>query len=108
MAIKTLESRTIISYNFVMRKVGIRELNQHTAKVIARVEMGERVEITKNGTTVGIIEPAHPSVLAALLESGELQPARSALPTFSADDKTANDELGLEAVIVDRDNPNRW
>ena len=91
-----------------MRKVGIRGLNQHTAKVIARVEMGERVEITKNGTTVGIIEPAHPSVLAALKESGELQPARSALPTFSADDKMANDELGLEALIADRENPNRY
>jgi antitoxin (DNA-binding transcriptional repressor) of toxin-antitoxin stability system len=91
-----------------MRKVGIRELNQRTAEVIARVEMGERVEITRNGTTVGIIEPTHLSPLAALLETGELRPARSLLPTFNSTGEMALDSRGLDAVVADRENPDRW
>ncbi len=91
-----------------MRKVGIRELNQRTAEVIARVEMGERVEITRNGTTVGIIEPTRLSPLAALLEAGELRPARSLLPTFDPTGEAALDARGLEAVVADRENPDRW
>jgi len=48
----------------------VRELNQHTAEVMARVEMGERVEITRKGIPVAIIEPAQPHPLGLLIESG--------------------------------------
>ena len=91
-----------------MRKVGIRELNQRTAEVIARVEMGERVAITRNGTTVGIIEPTRPSPRAALVEAGELRPARSLLPTFNSTGEATGDARGLDAVVADRENPDRW
>jgi len=91
-----------------MRQVPLRELNQHTAEVMARVEMGERVEITRNGTRVAIIEPARPHPLGPLLESGELIPARGPLPTFSGDDETASDSAGLDAVLEDRYGPGRW
>ncbi len=91
-----------------MRRVAIRELNQRTAEVIARVEMGERVEITRNGTRVAIIEPASPSPLGALLEAGELRPAQGRLPTFSATVEAAHDSRGLDAVIADRGVDHRW
>jgi prevent-host-death family protein len=91
-----------------MGKVGIRELNQRTAEVIARVELGERIEITRNGTTVGIIEPVHPSPLAALLEAGELRPARSPLPTFDSATEFAEDSAGLDALIAEREDRDRW
>ena len=76
--------------------------------MIARVEMGERVEITRNGTTVGIIEPIHPSPLAALLEAGEFRPPRAPLPTFNSTGETVVDSSGLDAVIADRESPDRW
>jgi len=91
-----------------MRKVPIRELNQRTAEVIARVESGERVEVTRNGCRVAIIEPAEPSPLGALLESGELRPARRRLPTFSGFVGSAQDSDGLQAVIEDRGDDGRW
>ena len=91
-----------------MRKVPIRELNQRTAEVIARVESGERVEVTRNGCRVAIIEPAEPSPLGALLESGELRPARRRLPTFSESVESAQDSDGLQAVIEDRGDDGRW
>lgn len=91
-----------------MRQVPVRELNQHTADVLARVEMGERVEITRNGTRVAIIEPAEPNPLNVLIEAGELRPAFGALPVFSESEPSASDSLGLDAVVADRYNEDRW
>ena len=104
-----LRERTTHTYYTVgMRQVPMRELNQHTAEVMARVEMGERVEITRNGTRVAIIEPAQPHPLGLLIESGDLSPARGPLPTFSREDETASDSAGLDAVLKDRYGDGRW
>lgn len=35
----------------------MRELNQHTAQVLARVEAGESVTVTRNGEPVAVIQP---------------------------------------------------
>ena len=86
----------------------IRELNQRTAEVIARVESGERAEVTRNGSRVASIDPADPSPLGALLESGELRPARGRLPTSSGVVETTPDADGLQAVIEDRWSDGRW
>jgi prevent-host-death family protein len=91
-----------------MRQVPIRELNQHTAEVLARVELGERVEITRNGVLVAILEPAQPSPLRDLIESGALRPALAALPLFSTADEAMADSAGLEAVLEDRYSGERW
>jgi prevent-host-death family protein len=34
-----------------------RELNQHTAQVLARVEAGETITVTKNGHPVAVLRP---------------------------------------------------
>src|ERR1019366_3641366 len=70
---------TVMSYTALMRQVPIRELNQHTADVIARVEAGEEIEITRNGTKVAVITPSSPHPLSALIGTGELRqaPARN-------------------------------
>jgi prevent-host-death family protein len=34
-----------------------RELNQHTAQVLARVEAGETVTVTKNGRPLAVLRP---------------------------------------------------
>lgn len=85
-----------------MRQVPIRELNQHTAEVLARVELGERLEITRNGTPVAIIEPAEPDPLNVLVESGELRRAVGVLAVFSQSEAGAEDSVGLDAVVADR------
>lgn len=91
-----------------MRQIPVRELNQHTAAVLARVEMGERIEITRNGKPVAIIEPAQPDPLGALIGSGELRPAQGRLPLLPASDVPASDAAGLEAVLRDRHGQERW
>ncbi|SDK69155.1 prevent-host-death family protein [Glycomyces sambucus] len=35
----------------------MRELNQHTAQVLAHVEAGEAVTVTKNGRPIAVIQP---------------------------------------------------
>ncbi len=91
-----------------MRRIPVRELNQHTADVLAIVERGERVEITRNGKRVAIIEPAPPDPLDGLIESGDLRPAVGRLPLHPTSAVPAADEAGLEAVLEDRYGSERW
>jgi prevent-host-death family protein len=50
-----------LSYNPLMERVGMRELNQHTARVIERVKRGEVVEVTERGKLVARLVPAEPA-----------------------------------------------
>ena len=59
--------------------------------------MGERVEITRNGIPVAIIEPARPNPLSELIETGELRLAQGALPLWSQSEVTDSDAAGLAA-----------
>lgn len=67
-------------YNSVMGEVGMRELNQDTAGVLARVKRGEEIEITERGVTVARLVPAQPSPLAELVAEGKLRPATAQGP----------------------------
>ncbi len=91
-----------------MRQVPVRELNQHTADVLARVERGERVEITRNGSRVAILVPAQPDPLSGLIESGDLRPAQGALPLVSETEASASDSAGVDAILADRYGDGRW
>jgi prevent-host-death family protein len=58
-----------------MSEVGIRELNQNTAGVLARVKHGEEIDITERGVVVARLVPTQPSPVADLIASGKLRPA---------------------------------
>lgn len=53
----------------------MRELNQNTAGVLARVKRGEHIEITERGTVVARLVPAEDNPLAEMISSGRLHPA---------------------------------
>ncbi|MGH3439833.1 MAG: type II toxin-antitoxin system Phd/YefM family antitoxin [Sciscionella sp.] len=57
-----------------MELVPVRELNQDTAGVLARVKNGEHLDITERGDVVAHLVPAQPNQLAALAASGNLVP----------------------------------
>lgn len=65
-------------YSWDMSEVPVRELNQNTAGVLARVKRGEQVDITERGAVVAHIIPAQVNPLAELVASGKLHP-----PTLS-------------------------
>jgi prevent-host-death family protein len=58
-----------------MSEVAIRELNQNTAGVLARVKRGEHIEITERGAVIARLAPAHDNPLAGMISSGILHPA---------------------------------
>jgi len=74
---------------------------------LARVQMGERVAITRNGVRVAVLEPAHPHPLSRLIESGELRPAQDRLPLFPPSEVLAAGSSGSDAVVAERDD-GRW
>jgi prevent-host-death family protein len=45
-------------------RVPIRRLQQHASEVIAQVEAGSRVEITRNGVLVAVLSPPDPEEAA--------------------------------------------
>jgi prevent-host-death family protein len=58
-----------------MAEVPVRELNQDTAGVLARVKRGEHIDITERGTVVARLVPAQDNPLAEMISSGKLRPA---------------------------------
>ena len=58
----------------------MRELNQNTAGVLARVKRGEQIDITERGAVVARLVPAHKDPLSDLLSTGKLHPASVAGP----------------------------
>jgi prevent-host-death family protein len=61
-----------------MERIGVRELNQNTSQVLARVSGGETIEITDRGRPVARLVPVDDdtSTLARLVSTG-----RAAAPT---------------------------
>jgi prevent-host-death family protein len=58
-----------------MSEVPVRELNQNTAGVLARVKRGEQIDITERGAVVARLVPAQENPLAEMISAGRLHPA---------------------------------
>jgi prevent-host-death family protein len=57
-----------------MSEVPVRELNQDTAGVLARVKRGEEIDVTERGVVIARLVPAHAHPLADLIAAGVLHP----------------------------------
>jgi prevent-host-death family protein len=87
-------------YIGLMERIGVRELNQNTSQVLARVRNGETVEVTERGRPVARLVPvdAGVTVLDRLVAEGRAV-ARSGggpvplPPAFGDPDITVADEL---------------
>jgi prevent-host-death family protein len=72
-----------------MAEAAVRELNQQTAQVLARVEAAETVTVTKNGQPVAVLRPYGPEDPASYpvrtdpIGIDETTPAFSGEPSFS-------------------------
>jgi prevent-host-death family protein len=58
-----------------MSEVPVRELNQNTAGVLARVKRGEAIDVTERGAVIARLVPAEAHPLAELMGTGRLRPA---------------------------------
>jgi prevent-host-death family protein len=66
-----------------MERIPVRELNQHTSAVLARVAGGESLEITVSGRSIARLVPiqgGRSSVVDKLISRGRLVPAMDPSP----------------------------
>jgi prevent-host-death family protein len=65
-----------------METIGVRELNQNTSQVLARVSGGETIEVTDRGRPVARLVPIHSDqpVLARLVATGRAVPPTTTGP----------------------------
>jgi prevent-host-death family protein len=68
-----------------------RELSQHTARVLARVQAGETVTVTKNGVPVAVLRP----------------PGKDGTPSYSFRTDPMGDDAGAPAFHGDPDMSDR-
>jgi prevent-host-death family protein len=86
-----------------MRQIPIRELNQQTASVMAYVEHGETVEITKQGRVIGRIVPATSGELDDLIAAGRVTPATIREPFVMPAGEIDHTNAATNALIAMRE-----
>jgi prevent-host-death family protein len=86
-----------------MAEVPVRELNQNTAGVLARVKRGELIDITERGTVVARLVPARQDPLSDLLTTGKLHPATATGPAPRASGPMHTDHEAGELLRQLRD-----
>lgn len=90
-----------------MEQVPIRQLNQDTAGVMARVEAGKTVEITRRGRVIGRIVPAVRGEFDDLVAAGWVTPPSLPgpipMPTGEVDETSS----ATAALLAMRDEE-RW
>ena len=57
-----------------MERIGVRELRQHASRYLARVEQGERLEITDRGRPVALLVPLQGDEWRNLVVAGRVVP----------------------------------
>ncbi|MBI1844214.1 MAG: type II toxin-antitoxin system Phd/YefM family antitoxin [Actinobacteria bacterium] len=55
-----------------MEQIGVRELRQHASRYLARVERGERFEVTDHGRPVAMVVPITGDAWQDLIDSGQV------------------------------------
>ena len=70
--------------------VGMRELSQRTAKIIALVRAGETVDVTDRGRVVAHIVPAVADRYAQLIAAGVIRPAKRGFDIAHLPEPAAN------------------
>jgi prevent-host-death family protein len=77
-----------------------RELRNHSAEVLRRVEAGESLQVTNNGRPAARIVPTGGTVLDDLIARGQARPARSELGALRSIRRAQADRTAA-AIIED-------
>jgi prevent-host-death family protein len=92
-----------------MDTIGVRELNQNTSQVLARVRNGETVEITDRGRPIARLVPVDGdrSVLSRLVASGRAA-APSGAGSVPMPPKLGNEKVDAAAALAEMRDEERW
>jgi prevent-host-death family protein len=90
--------------------IPVRQLNQDTAGVLARVERGESLEITSRGRPIARLVPATPPGLEELddlIATGRVVPATISAP-FELPDQPVDDGADAGELLSALRDEERW
>ena len=93
-----------------MESIPVRQLNQDTAGVLARVERGESLEITSRGRPIARLVPATPPGLEELddlIAAGRVVPATIGAP-FELPDQPVDDAADAGELLSALRDEERW
>jgi prevent-host-death family protein len=93
-----------------MERIGVRELNQHTSRYLARVKAGETIEVTEHGLPVAMMIPIQSgvSLLERLVARGEAQPPTADVATIGSLPPAALDGVDVAAELSASRADERW
>jgi prevent-host-death family protein len=96
-------------YHQLMERIGVRELNQHTSQVLARVSGGESIEITERGRPIARLVPVGDdrSVLARLVAAGRAVAPTGAGPV-PLPPRFGDESVDAAAALVAIRDEERW
>lgn len=63
-----------------MERIGVRELCQHASRYLARVRLGETVEVTERGRPIAHLVPVPEDRWLALMAAGSIRPPSDPTP----------------------------
>ena len=96
-------------YTRSMERIGVRELNQNTSQVLARVSGGEIVEITDRGRPIARLVPvsADRSTLARLVATGKASSPTSAGPV-PLPPRLGDEAVDVAGALAEMRDEERW
>ncbi|MFI7210643.1 type II toxin-antitoxin system Phd/YefM family antitoxin [Micromonospora maritima] len=92
-----------------MKRIAVRELNQHTSRVLARVRAGETVEVTDRGEPIARLVPvlAGDALLGRMVAEG-----RATAPTTTGPlpmpPVLGDPSVDVAAVLAESRDEERW
>jgi prevent-host-death family protein len=90
-----------------MEQIPVRELNQDTAGVLARVAEGNTVEITSRGKPIARLVPVYDGELADLVAAGVVTPATNRDPFVMPPGEVDETSSATAALLAMREEE-RW
>jgi prevent-host-death family protein len=96
-------------YTGLVETIGVRELNQNTSQVLARVSGGETIEITDRGHPIARLVPVgnDRSTLAKLVAAGRaVAPTSGGAVPFPP--KLGDDDVDVATALADMRDEERW
>jgi prevent-host-death family protein len=92
-----------------MESIGVRELNQNTSQVLARVSGGETVEITDRGRPIARLVPVGDdrSTLARLVAAGRALAPTSTGP-IPLPPKLGDESVDVASALAQMRDEERW
>ncbi|MDG4803475.1 type II toxin-antitoxin system prevent-host-death family antitoxin [Micromonospora sp. WMMD980] len=92
-----------------MEQIAVRELNQHTSRVLARVRAGETVEVTDRGEPIARLVPvlAGDALLGRLVAEGRATAPTTAGPV-PMPPVLGDPTVDVAAALVEARDEERW